>query len=74
MILCVCKGISERQVRTALEAGARSFEELSRAIDGAGSVCGICQGVLRSMLDAGVPAVQMNKRGGCHAKGKQEGP
>lgn len=72
MIVCVCKGVSDRQVQAALDQGACDFEELSAAVRGAGSDCGMCTEMLRGMLDARSPAGQMEERGGCHAKGKHQ--
>jgi bacterioferritin-associated ferredoxin len=74
MIVCSCKGISDRRVKAAIDAGATTYEELSAAIEEAGSVCGICQGMLRAMLDGDAPAGQMRWRGGRHAQGEQEDP
>jgi bacterioferritin-associated ferredoxin len=42
MILCVCRGISERDVVEAVRCGARTLEDVSRRCDGAGADCGSC--------------------------------
>jgi bacterioferritin-associated ferredoxin len=42
MILCMCRGISERDVVEALRCGARTLEDVSRQCDGAGGDCGSC--------------------------------
>ena len=46
MIVCLCRGLSERDLRGVVAAGARSAEEISESC-GAGADCGACL----SMLD-----------------------
>jgi len=41
--------------------GVTTYEALSRELDGAGEICGICQGVLRELLDADRGAGQMTE-------------
>ncbi len=48
MIVCVCRGKSERDVRKAIENGASSIPELQRC--GIGTECGSCHNLLRKML------------------------
>jgi len=45
MVACMCKGVSDGELRRALAAGA-GLEEVLRAT-GAGSDCGCCADVLR---------------------------
>ncbi len=52
MIVCVCEGLSERQIRTAIQSGARSVGERGRKC-GAGLDCGRCRAMLRGMLGEG---------------------
>lgn len=42
MILCMCRGISDRDVVEAVRCGARTVEDVSRHCDGAGGDCGSC--------------------------------
>jgi bacterioferritin-associated ferredoxin len=42
MIVCVCRGVSERQVEAVVAAGATTADQVSRAC-GAGSDCGACR-------------------------------
>ena len=42
MIVCICRGISERDVVEAVRHGARTLEDVSRCCDGAGADCGSC--------------------------------
>ena len=41
MYLCICKSVSDRQIRQAVEQGDRSFGDLS-ALFGVGLDCGKC--------------------------------
>ena len=41
MYLCICKSVSDRQIRQAVEQGARSFGDLSARF-GVGLDCGKC--------------------------------
>src|SRR5262249_58810045 len=42
MILCICRGVSEREVVEAGRCGARTLEDGSRRCGGAGGDCGSC--------------------------------
>ena len=48
-IVCTCMSVSVRDIKTAIEAGASSFQEVQDAT-GAGTVCGACNDVLESVL------------------------
>ena len=41
MIVCVCKAVSERQIRSAVKGGASSLRDLTRDL-GVGTCCGKC--------------------------------
>ena len=41
MIVCLCRGVSDRSVRLAVVQGARSLDEVT-AVCGAGAGCGGC--------------------------------
>jgi bacterioferritin-associated ferredoxin len=55
MIICVCKAVSERQIRAAVKGGANSLGHLTRQL-GVGTCCGKCvpeaKLALRASLDA----------------------
>jgi bacterioferritin-associated ferredoxin len=55
MLVCHCKGVSERKIRQAVEEGACSRRHVARAC-GAGTVCGGCRPVIDEILDASRPA------------------
>jgi bacterioferritin-associated ferredoxin len=48
MIICLCRGKSDRDVMKAIERGAETIRDLQRC--GIGTDCGSCHNVLRSML------------------------
>lgn len=55
MIICICRGKSEKDVMRAIGSGASTVRDLQRC--GIGDQCGSCQNSLRAMLaQASVPA------------------
>jgi bacterioferritin-associated ferredoxin len=52
MVVCHCKGLTDRDVRSAIEAGACTRRDVVRRC-GAGSVCGGCRPVIDELLGAG---------------------
>ena len=50
MIVCVCEGVSDREVREAITEGSRTLQDLGRSC-GAGTDCASCCMTLRQMLD-----------------------
>jgi bacterioferritin-associated ferredoxin len=51
MIICVCKAVSERHIRSAVKNGAASVRDLTREL-GLGSCCGKCVPEARATLAA----------------------
>jgi bacterioferritin-associated ferredoxin len=51
MILCICRGVSEREVSEAVAQGAASVSEVRRAC-GAGGDCGSCIADIKAQLAA----------------------
>lgn len=49
MIVCLCEGVSDREVSSAIRDGARTVESIGRKC-GAGTSCGGCSHVLQRML------------------------
>ena len=50
MIICICRGKSDRDVTKAIDNGAASVRDLQRC--GIGDQCGSCHNSLRAMLAA----------------------
>ena len=49
MIVCICEGISDREIRGAIGAGCQSIQAIGQSC-GAGTDCGQCRGSLRELL------------------------
>jgi len=50
MIVCNCRGASDRDVRRVIDAGAGCLTELEQA--GIGGDCRCCEDMLRDMIEA----------------------
>jgi bacterioferritin-associated ferredoxin len=51
MIICVCKAISDRHIRSAVRNGATSLRDLTREL-GVGTCCGKCLPEAKATLSA----------------------
>jgi bacterioferritin-associated ferredoxin len=51
MIICVCKAVSERHIRSAVKSGATSLRDLTRKL-GVGTCCGKCVPEAKATLSA----------------------
>lgn len=49
MYVCVCKAVTDRQVRQAVREGARTLKDLRRDLGIMGE-CGLCAGCARQCL------------------------
>jgi bacterioferritin-associated ferredoxin len=60
MIICICKAVSDRHIRSAVKNGANSLRDLTREL-GVGTCCGKCvpeaRAILSASQDAGDAAV-----------------
>ncbi|MCB1907810.1 MAG: (2Fe-2S)-binding protein [Rhodocyclaceae bacterium] len=54
MYVCVCRAVTDRQVRQAVAQGARSLRDLRRQL-GIIEECGRCAGCARQCLDSAAP-------------------
>jgi bacterioferritin-associated ferredoxin len=50
MLVCHCRAVTEREVRSAIRAGACTRREVARQC-GAGSICGGCRPVIDELLE-----------------------
>jgi bacterioferritin-associated ferredoxin len=50
MIVCLCRGVSERHIEATIAAGARTVAEVSRAC-GAGTDCGACSHLVAALVE-----------------------
>jgi bacterioferritin-associated ferredoxin len=51
MIVCVCKAVSDRHIKSAVKGGARNLRDLTREL-GVGTCCGKCVPEARATLSA----------------------
>ncbi|HTH94378.1 MAG TPA: (2Fe-2S)-binding protein [Rhodocyclaceae bacterium] len=50
MIVCVCHGVSDREIKTAIKNGVNSVEALGASL-GVGGTCGACRGMCGEMIE-----------------------
>jgi bacterioferritin-associated ferredoxin len=60
VIVCLCRGVSDRQVRLAVLTGASTLRQVVQACD-AGRGCGACHEMIRDMIDQGASAAGGNR-------------
>lgn len=51
MYICICEAISDTIISDAIEAGARTVDEVGDRC-GAGTVCGNCRQMIETLLEA----------------------
>jgi len=51
MVLCLCKGLSDKAVQRVIDDGARSVDEIGDRC-GAGTDCGSCKDALEQMVES----------------------
>lgn len=51
MYVCLCKNITDTDIREAVEQGANSFGEVSKRL-GVATVCGSCASVAREVIES----------------------
>ncbi len=49
MYICICNGITEREIRACAREGARSMRDLEHCL-GVGSGCGKCKAAAKEIL------------------------
>jgi bacterioferritin-associated ferredoxin len=62
MIVCVCKAVSDRQIRSAVRDGATSLRDLTRDL-GVGTCCGKCLPEAKSALTASLKVCDSSRPG-----------
>ena len=60
MIVCVCKAVSDRQIRAAVKGGAASLRDLTRDL-GLGTCCGKCLPEAKAALCASLEACDSSR-------------
>ncbi len=54
MYVCICNGVTDRDIRQAAQAGCRSLTELTMRT-GCGATCGSCLDTAAALLQAAQP-------------------
>ena len=62
MVVCLCKGVSHREVEAACADGAETLDDLANAC-GAGTDCGSCHEQLAEILHGSGPTCAMMPEG-----------
>ncbi len=65
MIICICRGASDKQIERAIDTGAASLRDLQRC--GIGDQCGSCHNSLRGMLARAATAASAQPCPACNA-------
>lgn len=55
MYVCVCNGVTDRDIRKAVGNGVRTFKQLQQATEVA-TCCGKCAGCAREVMDEALDA------------------
>ncbi|VVE19879.1 (2Fe-2S)-binding protein [Pandoraea pneumonica] len=66
MIVCVCKSVSERQIKACLDAGATSMEDLQIDL-GVALCCGKCGPYVQEMVAGATPCCGRSCGGCCQS-------
>ncbi|MCC7060632.1 MAG: (2Fe-2S)-binding protein [Burkholderiaceae bacterium] len=62
MIICICRAVSDRQIRSSISQGASSIAQV-RAELGAGGCCGKCAPQVRQMIQQHASGQQCGSTG-----------
>jgi bacterioferritin-associated ferredoxin len=62
MIICVCKAVSDRHIRSAVKGGASSLRDITREL-GVGTCCGKCLPEAKAALSASLNACESARPG-----------
>ncbi|QSA99220.1 bacterioferritin-associated ferredoxin [Methylococcus sp. EFPC2] len=55
MYVCICKGVTENQIREAIQGGLCTRKDISRCLK-VGTACGKCNQEVRDLLQQTLPA------------------
>lgn len=61
MYVCVCLAVTDAEVKTAIEGGAETVSDVTRACS-AGGDCGSCHEMIEGMIDAHAQASGCERR------------
>jgi bacterioferritin-associated ferredoxin len=63
MIVCVCRGASDRDIRNAISGGANCLGRLQQC--GIGGDCGSCEGILEQFIGEAADAGRISRCATC---------
>ena len=58
VFICICHGITDRDIRTCAEEGACTVRDLERCL-GVGSSCGRCKPAAKEILKEAAPSAKL---------------
>ena len=61
MYVCICKGITDTQIRAAVEDGARSMREVNHSL-GVASQCGKCGIIARDIVRESIDSLENSEQ------------
>ncbi len=50
MYVCICNGVTDRDIHRALDSGDRNFRQVSQSL-GVASQCGSCEALARDIIE-----------------------
>jgi len=59
MLVCICKGISDKTIEDQIHSGASSFSEIRRKL-GLGSCCGQCASYAKELISNTIGQLKLN--------------
>lgn len=65
MFVCLCNGVTSQVVAEAVDAGARTCNQVAQAC-GAGAECGRCRRTVRAIIDSADGAESKRHKGFLH--------
>jgi bacterioferritin-associated ferredoxin len=61
MIICLCRGINDKQIKTAINNGAKKMSDLNKTL-GVCSQCGKCGQQAQQLLKANASGARENQK------------
>lgn len=60
MLVCICKGVSDKDIKKAIHEGATGFRDVSVQL-GVGSCCGQCAPYARELITESITEIQTSQ-------------
>lgn len=62
MLVCICRGITDKDIKNELYEGASSFKDVSKAL-GVGTCCGQCAPYAKDLVNETMMQLQLAESG-----------